>query len=251
MNLKVAGLEFAYNSYPVLSEVSFTLDQGQILCVLGENGSGKSTLIKCLNRILKPRFGKILVGEEDLNSMTRNEVAKRMAYVPQRQADFKLRVIDTVLLGRKPYIKWKATSEDFKRAMSILSRLGMERLALRSLSELSGGEAQKVAIARALVQASKILLLDEPTSNLDLKNQIEVMNLVCRSVKIQRLSAVIAIHDLDIAFRFGDVFLFLKDQRIHTLCRKEELAAETIEQVYDVRVSLVKVAGHTIVVPLK
>lgn len=251
MNLKVAGIEFAYNSYPVLSDINFTLHKGQILCVLGVNGAGKSTLIKCLNRILKPECGNILVDEQDIFSMSRNEVAKRLAYVPQRQADIKLRVIDTVLLGRRPYIKWNATREDFKHAVEILCQLGLGQLALRTLSELSGGEVQKVAIARALVQSAKILLLDEPTNNLDLKNQIEVMDLIRRIVRTQELSAVIAIHDLDIAFRFGDAFLFLKDHRIYSLSKKENLMEETIQQVYGVNVSLVKAEGHIVVVPAK
>lgn len=250
MNLKVAGIKFAYNCHPVLSDINFTLHKGQILCVLGVNGAGKSTLIKCLNRILKPECGNILVDEQDIFSMSRNEVAKRLAYVPQRQADIKLRVIDTVLLGRRPYIKWNVTREDFKRAVEILCQLGLGKLALRTLNELSGGEAQKVAIARALVQSAKILLLDEPTNNLDLKNQIEVMDLIRRIVRIQGLSAVIAIHDLDIAFRFGDAFLFLKDHRIYSLSKKEDLTEETIQQVYGVNVSLVNLKGHIVVVPL-
>jgi iron complex transport system ATP-binding protein len=251
MNLKVAGIEFSYDSFPVLSDINFTLQKGQILCVLGVNGAGKSTLIKCLNRILTPDCGAILVDSQDLFSISRNEIAKRLAYVPQRQSDIRLRVIDTVLLGRKPYIKWKASGEDLGRAMEILCRLGLGQLALRSLSELSGGEAQKVAIARALVHSAKILLLDEPTNNLDLKNQIEVMELIRRIVKTQGLSAIIAIHDLDLAFRFSDDFLFLKDHRIYSLSKKEDLSAETIQQVYGVSVSLMKVAGRTIVVPLE
>jgi iron complex transport system ATP-binding protein len=250
MKLSVAGIEFSYNSTPVLSDINFNLDQGRILCVLGVNGAGKSTLIKCLNRILTPERGEILLDEQNLSTLSRNEVAKRLAYVPQRQSDLKLRVIDTVLLGRKPYIKWNVTDEDFRYAVDILCRLGLGRLALRGMGELSGGEAQKVAIARALVQSARILLLDEPTNSLDLKNQIEVMDMIRGIVKTQELSAVIAIHDLDLAFRFGDSFLFLKDHRIHSFCEKKDLSAETIREVYDLEVSLVQVEGHTVVVPL-
>ena len=121
---------------------------------------------------------------------------------------------------------------------------------MRPVDDLSGGEVQKVVIARALAQSPKILLLDEPTSNLDLKNQLEVMGLIRRIVQTRALSAVVAIHDLNTAVRFGDRFLFLKDQRIHSVANKEEITAETIRQVYGVEVTLKEVGGHMIVVPL-
>ena len=250
MKLKAADIEYSYNSHPVLSDVTFSLDQGQVMCVLGINGAGKSTLLKCLNRILKPNSGSVLVDGEDLLLMSQNSVARRMGYVPQRHPETRLTVFEAVLMGRKPHIRWSMGSEDYEVAERTIQQLGLARLAMRSVMSLSGGELQKVVIARALAQSPEILLLDEPTSNLDLKNQLEVMGLIRRIVETQGLSAVVAIHDLNTAVRFADSFLFLKDRRIHGVSTKENLTADMIRQVYGVEVALTDVGGHTVVVPL-
>jgi len=250
MKLTVANIDFSYNSHPVLSDVNFSLDRGQVMCVLGVNGAGKSTLLKCLNRILKPQSGSVLVEGEDLLLMSQNSVARRMGYVPQRHPETRLTVFEAVLIGRKPHIRWSMGSEDYEVAERIIQQLGLAHLAMRPVSDLSGGELQKVVIARALAQAPEILLLDEPTSNLDLKNQLEVMGLIRRIVRGQGLSALVAIHDLNMALRFADSFLFLKDQRIHAISSGEDLTSEMIRQVYGVEVALGDVGGHTVVVPL-
>lgn len=250
MKLTVANIDFSYNSHPVLSDVNFSLDQGQVMCVLGVNGAGKSTLLKCLNRILKPQKGSVLVEGQDLLLMSQNSVARRVGYVPQRQPETRLTVFEVVLMGRKPHIRWSMGREDYKVAERTIQQLGLEHLAIRSVMSLSGGELQKVVIARALAQSPEILLLDEPTSNLDLKNQLEVMGLIRRIVETQNLSAVVAIHDLNIAVRFADSFLFLKDRRIHAVSTRENLTSEMIRQVYGVDVALKEISGQTLVVPL-
>jgi iron complex transport system ATP-binding protein len=250
MKLNVANLQFSYNSHPVLADVTFSLDRGQIMCVLGVNGAGKSTLLKCLNRILRPQRGSVLVDEEDLLHINRNIVSRRMGYVPQHHPETQMTVFEAVLMGRKPHIRWSMGSEDYEVAEKTIQQLGLARLAMRSVMSLSGGELQKVVIARALAQSPEILLLDEPTSNLDLKNQLEVMGLIRRIVETQGLSAVVAIHDLNIAVRFADTFLFLKDGRIHGVSTKEDLTVDMIQQVYGVEVALTDVGGHTVVVPL-
>jgi len=250
MKLTVAGIHFSYNSHPVLSEVGFSLDCGQVMCVLGVNGAGKSTLLKCLNRILEPQRGSVRLGADDLLSMSQNDIAQRVGYVPQRHPETRLSVFESVLLGRKPHIRWTVTKDDYALVEAVIRQIGLEHLAMRPVDDLSGGEVQKVIIARALAQAPKILLLDEPTSNLDLRNQIDVMALIRRIVQTRALSAVVAIHDLNIAVRFGDKFLFLKDHRIHSVADREELTAETIGQVYGVEVTLREVGGQTVVVPL-
>ncbi|HPQ70572.1 MAG TPA: ABC transporter ATP-binding protein [bacterium] len=249
MKLRVANIDFAYHSRPVLSDVSFTLDQGRIMCVLGVNGAGKSTLLKCLNRILKPQRGSVLVNEENLMRLSQNKVARRMGYVPQRHPDSGLTVFETVLMGRKPHIRWGMGTKDYDAAEDTVRQLGLGHLAMRRVTNLSGGELQKVVIARALAQSPEILLLDEPTSNLDLKNQLEVMGIIREIVKTRGLSAVIAIHDLNMAARFADSFLFLKDQKIHSVVERKGLDTETIRAVYGVDVTLREVEGHTVVVP--
>jgi len=250
MRLTVANIDFSYNSHAVLSDVNFSLDRGQIMCVLGVNGAGKSTLLKCLNRILKPQRGSVLVEGEDLLLMSQNSVARCMGYVPQRHPETRLSVFEAVLMGRKPYIRWALTSNDYTLVENIIMQIGIAHLAMRPVNDLSGGELQKVIIARALAQSPEILLLDEPTSSLDLKNQLEVMGLIRRIVETQDLSAVIAIHDLNIAVRFADRFILLKEQRIHAVSTKKDLTPEMIRQVYGVEVALKEFEGHTVVVPM-
>ena len=139
--------------------------------------------------------------------------------------------------------------EDYTLVEDIITRMDICHLSNRPVSTLSGGEVQKVLIARALAQSPGVLLLDEPTSNLDLKNQLDVMTLVQKTVRSRKLAAVIAIHDLNTALRFADRFLFLKDQKIYGISAKEELDSSMIKDVYGVEVSITQVQGHTIVVP--
>lgn len=250
MNLEVTNIRFSYNGRPVLSDVTFSIGPGQVVCVLGVNGAGKSTLLKCMNRILKPKGGAVFADGEDLLRLNRNKIACLIGYVPQQHPETQLTVYEAVLMGRKPHIQWALTPNDYAIAEETIKQIGIERLSMRRVSELSGGEKQKVIIARALAQAPEVLLLDEPTSNLDLKNQLEVMKLVRHIVKSRGLSAIIAIHDLNTAVRFADKFIFLKDGQIHGICSREELCSDMIHQVYDVNVALSEVNGHTIVVPV-
>ena len=250
MNLVVEGIHFTYNSHAVLSDVSFSLDRGSVMCILGVNGAGKSTLLKCLNRILTPQQGAVLLDGESLGHMSRAELARRVGYVPQRHPDTRLTVFETVLMGRKPHMGWKTEVHDYAVVEKIIRQIGLEPLAMRPAADLSGGELQKVVIARALAQTPKILLLDEPTSSLDLKNQLEVMTLIADIVKEQGLSAIIAIHDLNMAVRFGDSFLLLKNHRIRGISGREALSADMIRDVYGVAVVIREVDGRMVVVPV-
>jgi iron complex transport system ATP-binding protein len=250
MILSVAGVHFQYPHRPVLKGVSFELAGGQILGVLGVNGAGKSTLLKCLNKILRPEKGSVLLGEEDLMKMSGNEVARTLGYVPQKYGEERLTVYDTILLGRKPYIRWAAAESDFQAVERVLQVMHLEDYALRPVHELSGGEMQKVIIARALAQEPKVLLLDEPISSLDLKNQLEVMELICRVVKDQGLSAILAIHDINLALRFADRLLFLKEGKAYALADRWSVTPQVIREVYGVDVILHEVLGYPVVVAL-
>jgi len=250
MILEVDGIGFSYNSHPILTDIRFPLRSGEILGILGVNGAGKSTLLKCLNRVLHPKKGRVLLEDKDLLRMDRRKVARRMGYVPQRHPDTQLNVYESVLLGRRPHMGWTLSDTDHSMVEDILHRMGLDGLALRPVADLSGGEVQKVVIARALAQSPSVLLLDEPTSNLDLKNQLEVMGLVREIVTDQRLTAIVAIHDLNLALRFADRFLFLKDHRVHALLFKEKLSADIIGEVYGVEVTLNQIGAHRVVIPV-
>ncbi len=250
MILSVEGITFGYRSASVLGGVSFSMERGTVSAILGVNGAGKSTLLKCINRILRPAKGVVLLDETDLHKMTQTEIARHIGYVPQKYADNRLTVFDAVLLGRKPYIKWAATKRDIEIAENAIRAMKLEKFVLRPVSELSGGEMQKVIIARALAQEPDILLLDEPTSNLDLKNQVDVMNLITGVAREKKVAVVISIHDLNLALRFAGVFLLLKNGVIRECGGKESITTRIIREVYDVDVVLGEVGGYPVAIPV-
>ncbi|MBN1382507.1 MAG: ABC transporter ATP-binding protein [Deltaproteobacteria bacterium] len=251
MNFCVENISFKYNGRPTLQDISFTLGAGEILGVIGVNGVGKSTLLKCLNKILHPQRGVVFLDEKSIFKLSRMEIARHIGYVPQQHAGDQLTVYDTVLLGRKPYIKWAATQKDYAIVEQILSLMDLESFAMRPVDKLSGGELQKVIIARALAQEPDVLLLDEPTSNLDMKNQIEVMRLIRQYVQSRDLRVIVSIHDLNQALRFADRFLMLKDGRVHTICDKNEVTSEMIQDVFGVSVMFSRINGYPVVIPVQ
>lgn len=196
--IEVQNLSFSYGHHPVLSHVGFTAQSGECVGILGNNGAGKSTLITCINRIRTPDSGSVLIDGKAVGNMSRRELARSVAYVAQKNEMSQTTVFDCVLLGRKPYIRWAVGEEDLRLCTAMIHRVGLEALELRSLDELSGGELQKVMLARALVQRPKVLLLDEPTSNLDPRNQYEMMELVREVAREQHITVLIVIHDLNL-----------------------------------------------------
>jgi len=251
MILTVRDVRFRYNSLPVLNGVSFGVAPGESLGLLGVNGAGKSTLLRCLNRILRPECGVVMLGPRDLRRLKRSEIARLAGYVPQRHGGEHLTVFDAVLLGRLPHIRWQATTRDHRVVDEILTQLGLARLALRPVETLSGGEMQKVAIARALAQEPEVLLLDEPTSNLDLRNQLEVMELIRTAVRARRASAVVSVHDINLALRFLDRLLLLKDGVAHAVVTPEELTPEIAGEVFGVEVVRGTVGGCPVLLPVR
>lgn len=249
--LTVNELDFSYQSNrAILHQIAFDTKEGQCTAILGNNGAGKSTLIKCLNRILEPQKGAVHVNGKDMRRLKRNDIAKCMAYVAQRSAGDRFTVFDSVLLGRKPYIKLEPGQEDLDIAESVIKRMGLEGFALRYTDQLSGGEMQKVMLARALAQQPRVLLLDEPTSNLDLRNQYEVMATVREIARQERISVIIVIHDLNLALRFCDRFLFVKDSTVYVYGGKEIMTPENIGFVYGMSVAVETIRGVSTVVPL-
>ncbi|MCK8517816.1 ABC transporter ATP-binding protein [Methanoculleus sp. 7T] len=208
------GVSFAYRDRWVLEDVSFPLDEGEVLGLVGPNGSGKTTLLRCLDRILDPE-GDIRLDGRDLRSMSRPEIARMVAYVPQNGGVAgSATVFEAVLMGRRPHLRWSVSDEDKRKVSEALSLLGIGGFASRRADRLSGGERQRVLIARALVQDARLLLLDEPTSALDMRNRIEVMDLLRRLAEERRLAVVTAIHDLNLAARYCHRLLILKDGRV-------------------------------------
>jgi iron complex transport system ATP-binding protein len=215
LKLKIKDMSFSYNSSPILEDICMELAEGELLGIVGPNGSGKSTLIRCIDRILTPRKGSVLLNEREIKDMSRMEIAKRLGYVPQSSSRaFPVTVFDTVLMGRRPHLGWYSGKKDIEKVVEALKLLGIEDFALRDFNDISGGEQQRVLLARALAQEADVLLLDEPTSNLDIRHQLEVMEIIKDLVVKKGLSAIIAIHDLNLASRYADRVVMMNGGRI-------------------------------------
>lgn len=252
MRLEIDDVSFGYDSRPVLEDVSLSVDEGELLGLLGPNGSGKTTLLQTMNRILEPEQGVVSLDGRPVEDHASEELARKVGYVPQRGNEtFPTTVFETIMLGRNPHVGWRPGTRDREIVRNAIEALGLESLAMRDFHELSGGQQQKVLLGRALVQASEVLLLDEPTSGLDLKHQLEVMDLLFKYVRDNRLTAVVAIHDLNLAARYCDRFVLLQDGSIYAAGGSEILRPEVIEEVYGVTVEVRDHDRAPIIVPLE
>ena len=236
--IEIKDLNFSWKNNHVLEDVNISIPNNQLIAILGINGAGKSTLLKCINKILKPDSGNIKLQSTDISNLNLVELAKRISYVPQSVlTSFSMEVFDVVLLGRRPHISWRISNEDRDKVSKTLKFLNLEDFAFRRFNQLSGGERQRVIIAKAIAQDPNLFLMDEPTSDLDLKTQIEVMNCIKKLVskKEGSKSALIAIHDINTAARFADRILLLHDKKIVADGTPEDvLTEENIANVFGV-----------------
>jgi len=247
--LTVNGITFQYHATSILDDITVHVDPGEILAILGPNGVGKSTLLKCMNQILKPGSGIVKLGDTDLSYMDGNEIAKNIGYVAQRNETARMTVYDSILLGRKPRIRWNVSDEDYDRVEEIIGRFGLEEMELRYVDEISGGEFQRVCLCRAIVQEPSLLLLDEPTSALDLCRQVEILRVIRSIVDVHHVATVMTMHDLNLALRFADRFVFMKAGKIFYSCDREGVSSEIVETVYGIRVDLLYHKGLPLIVP--
>ena len=246
--MEVKNINYHYNGCPeVLKDISFNMEPGKFLAILGNNGVGKSTLLKCFNHILKPDSGEVLLDGDDLLKQSGKEVAKRVAFVSQSVTSTQMTVHDVVMLGRRPYMKWGFTEEDHNIVHDAMHRLDVEDMRGRFLNQLSGGEKQKVMLARALAQQPKVLLLDEPTSALDIQNQYQVLKMVREICHKDNMIAVVVIHDLNLALRFCDRFLLLKDGQVYRYGDSSILDSTALKEVYGVDAKVVEIEGRHMV----
>ena len=246
--MEVKNLCYHYKGCPeVLKDVSFKMEPGKFLAILGNNGVGKSTLLKCFNHILKPDSGEVLLEGKNLLKLTTREVAKQVAFVSQSVPNTQLTVHDVVMLGRRPYMKWGFTEEDHNIVHDAMHRLDVEDMRGRFLGQLSGGEKQKVMLARALAQQPKVLLLDEPTSALDIQNQYGVLKMVRDICHKDGIIAAMVIHDLNLALRFCDRFLLLKDGQVYRHGDRSILDNAALKEVYSVNAKVVEIEGQHLV----
>lgn len=245
--LRVEELSFGYDR-DILKGITFDLSEGKFVSLLGINGAGKSTLLKNLNKLLKPKGGSIYIDGENLSALKNKELARRMSYVGQYNMPNSNTVYDTILVGRIPHFKDNPREQDHEIVEEIIDQLGLRDYALRDSATLSGGEFQKVVLARALAQEPRVILLDEPTSNLDIKNQISVMDLVKAYCLKKEIAVLISIHDINLALQFSDKFLFLKDGSIFQYGDVGVVTPENIREIYDIDVDIIEYKGRKVVV---
>ncbi|MCS3923848.1 ABC transporter ATP-binding protein [Methanosalsum natronophilum] len=251
MKIDVEGLEFSYNGVPTLKNMNLNVNKGEFLSIIGPNGSGKTTFLKCINRILNPEKGSIMINEFDLDKLHRNDIAKQVGYIPQAERGaFPTTVFDTVLMGRKPHINWVPTSRDLDIVVEVMEMLDLSHISMKNINELSGGQRQKVIIGRALAQQPEILLLDEPTSSLDLKHQLEVLD-ITRDQADNDVTVIMSVHDLNLAARYSDKIIMMKDGEIFHAGGPEILTPENIEPVYDVSVDVHRTGEQIWILPKK
>ncbi|MCX7857913.1 MAG: ABC transporter ATP-binding protein [Deltaproteobacteria bacterium] len=243
MRITVKGITFSYNSAPILDNVNFSLESGQILSILGPNGSGKTTLLKVLASILSPKNGAVFLDGKNLAEISLSGKAKIIGYVPQRSEGFNTSVFEAVLSGRKPHVHFRIKKEDIQITERVINVMGLSHLKSKSIMRISGGEFQKVIIARALAQNPKVLLLDEPLTYLDIKNQFEMASLISKATKELHLITVFVLHDINLALRYSDVFLFLKEGRIEAFGGKEIISSEIIMKVFGIDVEIKEMMG--------
>ena len=241
MELKIDNLSFSYSREKiVLKDVSFAVEQGEVLGVLGTNGTGKTTLLKCINNILQPTVGDIYFGKEDIIKLKQNQIAKIIAYVPQYANNLSpVTVIDFVMQGRIPYAGFSFSQHDKQIVLDVLQQFDLENYAFRKVNELSGGERQRVLVARALAQDPKIIILDEPTSSLDLYNQLFILEIIKEMGQKENLAVIMTIHDLNLASMFCDKLLMLKSGKVFAYGKTDNvLTEENIKTVYNVQTAV-------------
>lgn len=242
--LEIQNLSYSYVGRQVLYDISFTIQPGLLYGILGQNGSGKTTLLKCISGIKRVQVGKVLVNGKDICKMNRKYIAKEISYVPQQSSIvFPFSVVDMVLMGRISSVKYWSVpkAEDEKEAIKLLSSLSLEYLSDRPFDQLSGGEKQMVFIARAIFQNSLFMLLDEPTSHLDYKNQVVILNIIKKVLREKKLAVVMSVHDPNLAMHYCDRIIMIKNGRIlrngETM---EVLDRMSLSDLYDIDISVEK-----------
>ena len=244
MSISIKNLNFSYGNRQILHDVEFYSDTGSLIALLGPNGAGKSTFFRCILGFLKPDSGEILLNGKDISTLTRAQVAREIAYIPQSiTPTFNYTVLDTVLMGTSNSLStFQAPSAAHKeKALEILRSLGILHLAHRGCGSISGGERQLVLLARALIQDAGILLMDEPTANLDYGNQYRVMKRIA-GLAADGYTVIFSTHDPNQALLHADRIFVLKDGRTLTNGAPEEvLTEEKLSQLYGIDISVRKV----------
>lgn len=242
--LDVDNVSFSYSSFNVLDKVRFGVSKGEFTGIIGPNGSGKSTLLKCISNVLNTDSGKIRFNDKGVGEYSRTELARNMAVVSQNtEITFGFTCEEIVLMGRSPYIPRFGSEQDrdYEIVRGAMRATNTLHLANRSITSISGGERQRVIIAQALAQQPKLLLLDEPTSHLDIKHQVELLDLLTRLNEKEGLTVIAVMHDLNLSALYCDYLIMLSEGQVYSIGTCEQvITAENVESVYGTSVSVTK-----------
>ena len=255
MSVSAKNIVFGYSSTPVIRDVSFQVDKGEFISILGPNGSGKSTLLKTINGLYIPTSGRIELMGENIERFKRRDIARKISLVPQ-DTSFQFTVEEVVTMGRHPF-KGRFEKEDERDRKLIYEAMEMTNtfdIRDRLITEISGGERQRVFIAKALAQNTEIILLDEPTSHLDINHQIDILNLLRRMNQEKGITIILVIHDINLATRYSDRILLLKKGSIISQGTPEDvITTENILNAYGMRAAVERnrYTGHISVIPLE
>lgn len=256
MSVVVENLNFTYGTKEILKDISLSAKNGEFIGILGANGCGKSTLLKNILRVLAPKSGIVQINNKPLKDYSLKELAKTLGFVPQKSVlSMPLLVEDILLMGRFCHLKNQFSGyskEDNEKVKEVMELLGISHFAKRLAHSLSGGEFQRVLLARALVSEPKILLLDEPTSALDLNYAIEIMKICTKLTKELNLLSIMVLHDLNLASMFCDEILMLKGGKVQYKGTPKELyTKEILKEIYGLNCDVIEYKNNPFVVALK
>lgn len=248
--IEARDLGVRYGQTPVWSHINLSLTEPGLVSIIGPNGVGKSTFMYCVNKQLSPDEGTMLLDDVDVETIKYKEIAKKIAYVPQASGEtFAMTVMDTVLMGRYPHSGFNYSESDLEIAANCIKLMGISDLAMRNFNELSAGQHQRVMIARGLAQQPDVLMLDEPTSNLDIFHQIHVMQMLKDIAHEKKITVLIICHDLNVASRFSDRIIILHKGAVFADgVPNDIITADTISDVYGVRTDVIEVDGRPYVI---
>lgn len=248
MKLHSYDVSFGYtHTDPVIIKIDLDFKEPGLICILGPNGVGKSTLVRCMNKLLTPTEGEVVLDDKGISEYTLRELSKTMSFVPASSSNtFSMTVLDTILMGRQPFQKIGSEKEDVHIVYDIMKQLNITDLAMRNYNELSAGQHQKVSIARGMAQQPKIFILDEPTANLDIRHQVQVIDLLHTIAHEKKIIVLMISHDLNIASRYADEIIMMSSPGIiHCVGQpKDVITEDNIRCVYGMNCTIIDDNGR-------
>lgn len=248
--IKIEDVTIAYQNQTVLEKVNLNIEKGVITTFLGTNGSGKTSLMSSINGTIKPVHGNIYIDGRNIAKLKTKSLAKIVATVPQiYNSYFNFSVFDMVLLGRSPHIGYMPKKEDTEKVEEAICHIGIEYLKNKDFNKLSGGEKQLVMIARAIAQDTEVILLDEPTSYLDLKNQLKVLRMVKDINSLKKVTCIMTLHDPNHALMYSDKIVLFNNRTVETGSIDSMINSKNILDVYDVKAEIININDKKYVIP--